>query len=1117
MAYRTGVRYPPDVGFNNPDVPWSEIERRLSDRPGGAAAPTPEGHPDDSAESPRPIGSHGGRAQGPGPDLAQGSAAAWWARDPLARRHREPAHPGDGGDSPAWSRKRAGLRAAAGAGPPVGAMPYAELHCHSNFSFLDGASHPEELAEEAARLGLEALALTDHDGFYGVVRFAEAARALRPAHGVRRRADPRTLPGPQTGRARPRTGDHLLVLARGPDGLRPAGRRHQPRPSWRGRRARPGSTLAELAEAAGRAARPLGWCSPGAARGTVPARAGRPRARPRRPRELRPAGRRVRRASTWPSSCGTTATRSTGTATTRWPSWPSAAGRRRRRHQQRPLRHARPGAGWPPRWPRCGPGAASTRSTAGCPAGGRRPPALGRRAGPPLRPLPRRGRAGRRARPGVRVRPARSSRPSCRRSRAPTATPRWRWLRRLAERGRRAPLRPARRRAGARGVRARSTTSSTSSSSSASPATSSWSGTSSTFCRRARTSTARAGARRPTRRSATRSASPTPTRCASACCSSGSSRPERDGPPDIDIDIESDRREEVIQYVYDRYGRDHAAQVANVITYRAQLGGARHGQGARASPRASRTPGPSRSTAGAACPVAGDGAARRRDRPRRRARAGRRRSSDLPRHLGIHSGGMVHLRPAGRRGVPGRVGADGEPHACCSGTRTTARRSGLVKFDLLGLGHAHGAALRGRPRRATHHGVEVDLADHPPGGRRLRHALPRPTRSACSRWRAGPRWPRCPGCSPATFYDLVVEVALIRPGPIQGGSVHPYIRRRNGQEPVTYLHPLLRAVAGARPSACRCSRSSSCRWPSTWPASPRPRPTSCARRWARSAPRADGAAARAASTTAWPSGASPARWPTTIYDKLAAFANFGFPESHSVSFAYLVYASVVAQALLPGGVLRRAAQRPADGLLLAAHRWSQDARRHGVEVRTPDLNAGGRPRPPWSHAGRPGRGSGPAGAAPARPATWGRGGPAVRLGLGVGARHRRRPGRADRRRGRPVRRPGGPGPPGRRSPLAQLEALATAGAFGVLRRCDPAGEALWAAGRGGPGPARPAAPGMVTGVDGAARCPGMDAREEAVADLWATGVSPGRPPHPVRPRASSTALGVVTAARPGRR
>src|SRR3954464_12873150 len=82
----------------------------------------------------------------------------------------------NGGDSPAWSRKRQPFV------PAIqrrrGSVPYAELHCHSNFSFLDGASHPEELAEEAARLGLEALAITDHDGFYGIVRFAEAARAV---------------------------------------------------------------------------------------------------------------------------------------------------------------------------------------------------------------------------------------------------------------------------------------------------------------------------------------------------------------------------------------------------------------------------------------------------------------------------------------------------------------------------------------------------------------------------------------------------------------------------------------------------------------------------------------------------------------------------------------------------------------------------------------------------------------------------------------------------------------------------------------------------------------------------------------------------------------------------
>src|SRR3954453_19345526 len=93
---------------------------------------------------------------------------------------------------------------------------YAEMHCHSNFSFLDGASHPEELAEEAARLGLAALAITDHDGFYGVVRFAEAARAVDlptvfgaeltlGAHKI-----PNGIPDPP--------GEHLIVLAEGPAG-----------------------------------------------------------------------------------------------------------------------------------------------------------------------------------------------------------------------------------------------------------------------------------------------------------------------------------------------------------------------------------------------------------------------------------------------------------------------------------------------------------------------------------------------------------------------------------------------------------------------------------------------------------------------------------------------------------------------------------------------------------------------------------------------------------------------------------------------------------------------------------------------------------------------------------
>jgi len=129
--------------------------------------------------------------------------------------------PPDGNDGPAWSRKREGYRPPARPSRsrphPGPAAPYAELHTHSAFSFLDGASTPEELVEEAARLDLRAIALTDHDGLYGVVRFAEAARELGMATvfgaelslGDTARTDVPDPPGP-----------HLLVLARGPEGYR---------------------------------------------------------------------------------------------------------------------------------------------------------------------------------------------------------------------------------------------------------------------------------------------------------------------------------------------------------------------------------------------------------------------------------------------------------------------------------------------------------------------------------------------------------------------------------------------------------------------------------------------------------------------------------------------------------------------------------------------------------------------------------------------------------------------------------------------------------------------------------------------------------------------------------
>src|SRR3954466_14342279 len=148
------------MGFNNPDIPWAELERVLSGRP--------------------------------------------IVRDPVTIDH------GDGSDSPAWTRKRDHYTA-----PALvrrrSTVDYAELHCHTNFSFLDGASHPEELAEEAARLGLTGLGVTDHDGFYGGGRFSQGTRDLDlpTIFGAELSLG---LPKPQNGEPDPQ-GRHVLALA----------------------------------------------------------------------------------------------------------------------------------------------------------------------------------------------------------------------------------------------------------------------------------------------------------------------------------------------------------------------------------------------------------------------------------------------------------------------------------------------------------------------------------------------------------------------------------------------------------------------------------------------------------------------------------------------------------------------------------------------------------------------------------------------------------------------------------------------------------------------------------------------------------------------------------------
>ena len=342
--------------------------------------------------------------------------------------------------------------------------------------------------------------------------------------------------------------------------------------------------------------------------------------------------------------------------------------------------------------------------------------------------------------------------------------------------------------------------------------------------------------------------------------------------------------------------------------------------------------------------------------------------------------------------------------------------AGLVKFDLLGLGMLSALHYAVDLVR-EHHGVEVDLATIPQEDE-VYDMLCRADSVGVFQVESRAQMATLPRLKPRTFYDLVVEVALIRPGPIQGGSVHPYIRRRNGQEPVTYLHPLLEPAL-ARPSACRCSRSSSCRWPST----------------------SAGFTAGEADQLRQAMGSKRSRermerLHQRFYDGMAERGVTGDTVEEHLGEARRLrqlrlpreplgvlrlprLRVVVDQALLPGGVLRRALLNAQPMGFYSPHSLVQDARRHGVEVRTPDLNASAAGATLETDAG-----SGD-GADRRRRRCLGHGRPPVRLGIG-----------SVRGIGEDLaddRRPAGPyadGGPGRRVPAH----AAAAGGAGHRRR-----------------------------------------------------------------------------------
>lgn len=358
--------------------------------------------------------------------------------------------------------------------------------------------------------------------------------------------------------------------------------------------------------------------------------------------------------------------------------------------------------------------------------------------------------------------------------------------------------------------------------------------------------------------------------------------PARDGPPDIDMDIESDQREKVIQYVYDRYGRDYAAQVANVITYRGKIAvrdmaralGFSQGQQDAWSKQISSWSGLADSPDVEGIP------------PQVIDLANQVRN--LPRHLGIHSGGMVICdRPIAD--VCPVEWARMENRSVLQWDKDDCAAIGLVKFDLLGLGMLS-ALHYAIDLVAEHKGIEVDLARLDLSEPAVYEMLARADSVGVFQVESRAQMATLPRLKPRVFYDLVVEVALIRPGPIQGGSVHPYIRRRNGVDPVLYDHPsmepALRKTLGVplfqeqlMQLAVDCAGFSAAE------------ADQLRRAIVQALHRADATAARPVLRRHAGAARRPRRGDRPDLRKLEAFANFGFPESHALSFASLVFYS----------------------------------------------------------------------------------------------------------------------------------------------------------------------------------------------------------------------------------
>ncbi len=413
---------------------------------------------------------------------------------------------------------------------------------------------------------------------------------------------------------------------------------------------------------------------------------------------------------------------------------------------------------------------------------------------------------------------------------------------------------------------------------------------------------------------------------------------ERNEPPDIDVDFEHERREEVIQYVYQKYGRARAGMTATVISYRTKSALREVGKVFGLSDDAITA----LQRAFWRRPWAEVGADELRaaglnpaDRWVQSVIALAGELKGFPRHLSQHTGGMVITREPLNEVVPIGNAAMAE-RTVIEWDKNDLDALGILKIDILGLGMLS-CVRKALALIAQHHGRQLTLATVPAEDPAVYAMLCRADSVGVFQVESRAQMGMLPRLKPKEFYDLVIEVAIVRPGPIQGDMVHPYLRRRAGLEEVAFPSAELEAVLGKtlgvplfQEQAMRIAIVAAGFTPSA----------------------ADGLR-RAMATfrnhgtihhfrdrfIAGMTGRGyEADFAQRCFKQIEGFADYGFPESHAASFALIVYVSAWLKCHYPAAFACALLNSQPMGFYAPAQIIA-DARRHGVQVRGADVNA----------------------------------------------------------------------------------------------------------------------------------------------------------------------------------